>query len=65
MTITQRNASFTAVRNRQPAPERLRALVIRHGESIKTNQAKALAFFMRVGILTPSGRLAKPYCTAE
>ena len=65
MTMQQRKTSFTTVRARQPSPERLRALVISHGESIKNDQAKAREFFIRVGVLTPNGRLAKPYCTAE
>jgi len=65
MTIAQRKTTFTAVRARQPTPERLRALVVKHGEEIKHDSEKARDFFIRVGVLTGHGRLAKPYCTAE
>lgn len=65
MTVAQRKTTFTAVRDRQPTPERLRALVVRHGEEIKNDPEKAREFFIRVGVLTGHGRLAKPYCSAE
>ena len=65
MTMKQRQDSFAAVRARQPSPEGLRESIIRHGESIRNDHEKAREFFIRVGVLTAAGRVAKPYCAEE
>ena len=65
MTIKQRQNSFAAVRDRQPSLENLRDLINRHGKSIQKDQVEARKFFVRVGVLTAKGRVAKPYCATE
>ena len=65
MTLSQRRETFQTVRDRKPTPEKLLALVTKHGEELKNDPAKARAFFTRVGIFTPSGALAKPYNSSK
>lgn len=61
MTVHEREITFQTVRDRKPTPEKLLALVTRHGKELKKDPEKAREFFTSVGILTPNGNLAKPY----
>ena len=65
MTTAQRKQTFQTVRDRASTPEKLIALVTKHGEELKKDPKKARAFFTSVGIFTPSGALAKPYSSSK
>ncbi len=65
MTVHQREITFQIVRDRKPTPEKLLALVTKHGKELKKDPAKARAFFTSVGIFTPGGGLAKPYSSSK
>jgi hypothetical protein len=65
MTTLQREKTFQSVRERQPTPDKLLKLVAKHGKEIEDDQKKARDFFIRVGVLTANGTLAKPYSSSK